>query len=294
MLSAGPVAKLLERDGELAQIDGALRGASHGEGGALLLRGDAGIGKTALLGAAVAAARVEGFAVLEARADSLETELSFGVCSQLFGGLDPAREGVDGSALFSGAAAFARPALVDGELFPAIPGEDRTLPLINGLYWLCANLAEQGPLLVCVDDAHWSDLPSLRFLNFLTRRLSGLPVALVVAQRPGGAGSDASELLAALAGEPGLTVLHPSRLDVPAATQLIGGELGEPDAEFVRACMRLTGGNPLYLGELVRGARGRGLRPSGDQTEALGVLRPERITESVLARVAALGEGRAA
>ena len=50
---------------------------------------------------------------------------------------------------------------------------------LHGLYWLCANLAADAPLLVCVDDAQWADEPSLSFLGFLARRLEDLPVALV-------------------------------------------------------------------------------------------------------------------
>ena len=55
---------------------------------------------------------------------------------------------------------------------------------LHGLYWLCANLAADAPLLVCVDDAQWADEPSLSFLGFLARRLEDLPVALVARHPP--------------------------------------------------------------------------------------------------------------
>src|SRR5262249_9595233 len=152
---------LLERERELAAFDDALDQALGGEGRAILVRGDAGLGKTALLTQAVEAACERGFEVLRVRADSLEGELSFGACAQLFGDIAPA---------------------------PGTVGEDRILSLIHGLYRLCAEITDRGPLLVCVDDAHWADVPSLRFMHFLARRLEGLEAVLVAGARPVGRG----------------------------------------------------------------------------------------------------------
>ena len=62
---------------------------------------------------------------------------------------------------------------------------DPTFAVLHGLYWLCANLAQRGPVLLAVDDAHWADAPSLRFLAYLARRIDDLPVVVVCAQPPG-------------------------------------------------------------------------------------------------------------
>jgi DNA-binding CsgD family transcriptional regulator/Tfp pilus assembly protein PilF len=280
-------ATLLERERELSEVETLLGSALDGEGGALFVEGDAGIGKTALLLAAAASARAQGFDVLQARADALESELSFGVCMQLFHGLGRRANGD----LFGGAAALAQPVLSGGFAFAGAPGEDRTLPLINGLYWLCANLAEQGPLLLSVDDAHWSDVPSLRFVHFLGRRLEGLPVALLVAARPTGASGVAAEVLGALTAQPEVALVRPGGLSAAAAAQLVESELGEFEPEFAEACLELSGGNPLYLRELLRAAVGQGLSPTGHDVDALCELRPKRIADSVLARVAAIGDG---
>lgn len=56
----------------------------------------------------------------------------------------------------------------------------------HGLYWLTANLADEGPLVLAVDDAHWADLASLRFLGHLLRRIEGLPALVVLASREDG------------------------------------------------------------------------------------------------------------
>ena len=84
---------------------------------------------------------------------------------------------------------------------PSASGVDPSFAILHGLYWLCANLAAAGPLCVVVDDAHWADAPSLRYLAFLLTRLEELDVALVVATRPCEAGTDA-ELLATVTTDP--------------------------------------------------------------------------------------------
>src|SRR4029453_7757903 len=85
--------------------------------------------------------------------------------------------------LFAGAARLAAPLI---ELADA--GEFRTdepsQAAMHGLYWLTVNLAADAPIALAVDDAHWADAPSLRFLAYLVNRVEELPVLLVVAARP--------------------------------------------------------------------------------------------------------------
>jgi hypothetical protein len=61
---------------------------------------------------------------------------------------------------------------------------DPSFAILHGLYWLCANLAQRCPVLLCIDDVHWADQASLRFLHYLGRRLEELRVAVVAAARP--------------------------------------------------------------------------------------------------------------
>ena len=89
------------------------------------------------------------------------------------------------------------------------PG-DADYPRLHGLYWLCANLARDRPLLLSVDDAHWADDPSLRFLHFLTSRLEDLPVLLLVGTRP--SEEALSDLLPMLASGPAARSLAPAPL----------------------------------------------------------------------------------
>ena len=90
---------------------------------------------------------------------------------------------------------------------------------LHGLYWLCANLAADAPLLVCVDDAQWADEPSLSFLGFLARRLEDLPVALVLGTRP--RAEQESEVLRGLVTDPGTRSLRPPALTAAAVGQWV-------------------------------------------------------------------------
>src|SRR5262245_49233920 len=153
-----------------------LAGAGEGQGGAIVIEGAAGIGKSSLLAAARETAA--GLLVVSARGGELERAYPFGTARQL---LEPvlARAGDDERrALLTGAAALAERVL-------AAPGDDAAAEFaaLHGLYWLAVNLAERQPVLAIVDDAQWADRASLRWLVYLARRLEGVPIALLVAAR---------------------------------------------------------------------------------------------------------------
>jgi predicted ATPase len=160
----GRRAGLLERDEELGEIDAAIVAARDGRGGVLVLEGEAGIGKTALVRETCARAERSGMRVLTARGAELEGDFPFGVVRQLF---EPALHAVKRSEredLLSGAAGLAGPVVAPDQESdrPAAQLVDQLHAVVHGLYWLTANLAERCPLLVAVDDAHWSDSSSLR------------------------------------------------------------------------------------------------------------------------------------
>src|SRR3954447_19320020 len=143
-----PVSGLLERDAELRAIQGLLDGARAGRGGLYVLEAPAGLGKSALAAGAVELA--DGLVVLRAAGRELERELGWGVARSLF-------EGHVEPDLLTGPAAAAGALFEDGEA-------ETSFAILHGLYWLAVRLAEQQPLLLVVDDAHWADEPSLRFL----------------------------------------------------------------------------------------------------------------------------------
>ena len=181
---------LADREAEVAALEAAVARALAGDGGVLVVRGPAGIGKSALLRVGGRLAEAHGVRGLWAQAAPFERGFPFGVVRQLF---EPvlARGGRAGADLFAGAAAGARAVLGD-EPGPQVT-PDPSFASLHALYWLTANLAARAPLLVCVDDVAWCDEASLRFLGFLVRRLDGMAVAVAVAYRTGEPGSsDAS------------------------------------------------------------------------------------------------------
>src|SRR3954470_655563 len=236
---------LLEREAELTAIAARLEAAASGGGGLVVVEGAAGIGKTSLLGAAAELAGQRGMRVLCARAAPLEQAYGFGVARQLFEPVRASSDPAQWERLTADAAGLALRAL-DPAAAAAAPGDDVTHATLHGLFWLAANLAAQGPLVLAVDDAHWADPPSLRWLAYLARRLEGLPVLALVAVRSGEPPSE-PRLLDDLLAEPRALLLRPRPLGPEAAAAVVRERIGDAAPEFCAACHDATGGNPFLL-----------------------------------------------
>jgi DNA-binding CsgD family transcriptional regulator len=230
--STDPATGLLDRRGERAAVDRVLDQARAGSSAVLVVRGEPGIGKTALLG--YAAGRAVGFRVVRAWGVESEMELAFAglhqLCVPMLGRLDqlpgPQREAL--------AVAFG---MREGQ------APDRFLVGLAVLSLLAAT-AEDRPLACLVDDAQWLDRASVQCLVFAARRLLAEPVALIFAAREPG---DDREL----AGMPGLTVTGLGDADARAVlASAVGGRLDVRVADLIVAETR---GNPLALLELPRG-----------------------------------------
>jgi DNA-binding CsgD family transcriptional regulator len=288
-------AHLLEREDDLREAAGLLAAAKDGGGSALLIEGPAGIGKSALIRAVREQAPALGFTVLAARGAELERDFSFGVVRQLF---EPAlASAADGEreALLAGAAGLAEPAVgkLDGGLASApssaSPSLDPSFAVLHGLFWLTSNLAERTPLLIAVDDAHWADAASLRFLVYLAGRLDGLPAMVTIGLRrfePGAPG----ELIAALDAEDTSRVLRVAPLSREGTDALVRSRLEvEPGVGFSAACHRATGGNPQLIRELLAALAAEGVEPTLSGADHVAELRADRIAGSVLARLGRVG-----
>lgn len=281
---------LLEREDEIAALDAAVRCVAAGEACVLLLEGPAGIGKTGLLAEARGRAAGAGLRVLAAHGGALERTFPFGVVRQLFESVlvDP-----DGQArALAGAAAAARE-VFDIVIEPADGGSDPSFASLHGLYWLTANLAAEGPLAIVVDDLHWCDAASLRFLAYLVRRLDGLPVLVAAAVRPAERAVDAA-VLGELAGGPSTVSVRPRPLSEAATAEVLGaglgGAAGAADPAFTAACHAATGGNPLLLHELVRALAAEGTHPDASHLRMVADVGPRAAARSVLVRLARLPE----
>ncbi|MDQ3885940.1 MAG: AAA family ATPase [Actinomycetota bacterium] len=274
---------LLERDAEVATIAVRVNAVAAGGGGVVWIEGPAGIGKTRLLDQARERAEGAGVRVLAARASELEREFAFGVVRSLFEPVLTAVSPAERDVLLSGAARLASPIITLEGLDTG--AETASMASLHGLYWLIANLAEQQPLLLVVDDAHWADSPSLQALAYLARRIADLPVGLVIASRPSDSTVDPS-LIDALRDEPATVVLHPQPLGRPSSDAMVRKTLGE-DAEdaFCAACYEASGGNPLLLDALVRAIASSGVTPDGAGVEAVHERAPAIVATFVLPRL---------
>ncbi len=287
-------------------MEQAIREAGALRGGLVVIGGPAGIGKTALLQAAAGMAEEAGVRVLRARGSDLEQEFSFGVVRQLFEGplrrTGPERREV----LFQGAAAPARPLFESGPAEPepaqddspeppaagargsAAPG-DRRFRLVHSLYWLTANISGSGPLVLAVDDCHWADPPSLRFLAFVSARCHELGVLIVVTVRDGEP-STVQELLVALRADPRAILIEPTSLSPNAVATLVRSELGlHADADFCAACARASAGNPFLVRELIAELVTERIEPVAASASRVERVRPESVSRAVVARLGRLG-----
>src|SRR5207248_9225716 len=86
--------------------------------------------------------------------------------------------------LLAGAAGLSTSLFASAPTTASADGAESSFAMLHGLYWLAANFASRRPALLIVDDLHWADEPSLRWLVYLTRRLEGLPLLLLAGTRP--------------------------------------------------------------------------------------------------------------
>src|SRR5580700_6468091 len=224
---------LLGRLPERAALSGLLEAARAGRSGVMVVRGEPGVGKTALLEYAIESAA--GLRIARVAGVESEMELAFAALQQLCAPMldklaalpDPQREALGVAfGLNKGAA------------------PDRFLVGLAALS-LLSEVAERQPLLCVIDDAQWLDRASAQALAFVARRLLAEPVALVFAAREPG-----EEYR-------GLPELPVGGLGAGDARELLGSVLGGPLDERVRdRIVAETRGNPLALLELPRGVPG--------------------------------------
>jgi hypothetical protein len=280
---------LLDRDPELAALAARLAAVRAGAGRVIVVQGPAGIGKSRLLAAVAGASETRAFAVLRARAAPLEHDAAWGVARQLFA---PLRASERWDELAVGAAALARRALDPDASEPA-PAGDAMHAAAHGLTWLASNLAERAPALLVVDDVHWADAPSLRWLAHLALRVDKLALGVLCALRSGeppGEPGLLSELLAAAAEPP----VRPRPLGPAAAEALVRDRLPDASAAFAHACHAATGGNPFLLESLLSHLAAERVAPTDEVAAGLSAFGPEQVARSVERELSRLPDGAAA
>jgi DNA-binding CsgD family transcriptional regulator len=281
---------LLEREIERSALHDGCVAVGGGAGRVIVIVGEAGIGKTALLREARRLAGELGVRVLRASGATLERDFGYGVARQLLEREVHSLGAADRKRLFSGPSAPA------ADVFGiALRGRgvardtDRAFLVRHALVSLACALAQREPLVLMVDDLQWIDGASLRWLAHLARRIEDVPLLLLMAQRSGEP-SASDEALAELRAVAGDHVLAPAALSAQAVSALAVGELGEADTEFAVRCHEATAGNPLLVRELLRAAREDALAPTRESAERLETLAAQRLGDRVVRRLARLSE----
>ena len=237
--------EMTERGDVVVALERLLANAREGRGGALFVIAPAGLGKTTVLEHAITLARPH-FAVGVGRGDQVEAMLPFGLIGQALDQL------LDGK--FSG-----------GDIAPhAEAGDVGNVSAQARFYGILRDLREAAvrPMLVALDDVHWSDPDSLTVIHLLCRRLPSLPVALIGSARPWPAAAltSAHDLAAQKLAE--IESLAP--LSSVAARELLsaqsGGQIG---AKVMDQAIDLCGGNPLLLHQVALEVRRTGRLPDG-------------------------------
>lgn len=277
---------LLQRDAEMAALDSRLAAVRSGAGRLILVEGPAGIGKSSLIVAAAQAAAAGGVRVLRAWGGPLEHDAGWGIARQLFA---PLRGGAEWDAFAVGAAALARRALDADGAEPAMDGEAMHAAS-HGLVWLACGLAERGPALLVVDDVHWADAPSLRWLLQLVRQIADQPLGILCAVRSGeppGSPGLLADLLAAAAEPP----IRPTPLGPSAVEAVVDARLPDAAPGFAEACHAATAGNPFLLGALIDHLHAERLSPSAATAARLSSFGPEQVARAIERQLSRLPAG---
>ncbi|WP_341997563.1 AAA family ATPase [Microbacterium sp. LWH7-1.2] len=224
---------LVGRQAEQQRIERLGAAARLGTSGVLVVRGEAGVGKTALLDDSVS--RLDGMRVLHATGLESEREIPFAMLLQL---LRPALGSLDGIPPVQ-AEAIAAALSLPGAARPA-DGIDR-FTIGAAVLSLVCRFAEDGPIGVVVDDLHVADVPSSNALVFAARRLAADPVVTLFGVRS----PEGDDVVT------GLPTLSLSGVDLDSAREILGRAAGEAVSdERVRTLHRATDGNPLAMLEL--------------------------------------------
>ena len=279
---------MLERETELATLEALLAAARDGEGRLVVVEGSAGIGKTRLLAETRRLAELGEFEVLTARGGELEGEFAFGIVRQLFEAPFAAATDDVRAEMLSGAAGLSASLFMSAPTTASGDGAESSFAMLHGLYWLAANFASRRPALLVVDDLHWADEPSLRWLAYLAHRLDGLPILLLAGTRPPEQANIPSLVMEVLS-DPGAVAIRPGKLGQASAARLARERLAvEPDPIFAAALQTGSGGNPLFLVALLDALWREGISPTADQASYVIELGPQAIARGIASRLARL------
>jgi tetratricopeptide (TPR) repeat protein len=284
-------ASLWEREDAVAGVAEALDALCvdrSSSGSLLVVRGEAGFGKTALLAETRRMAEARECVVWQARGGETLKSVPFNVVRQL---LQPALISLmpeETREYLGDWYDIAGPALGVTE-----PGERQADPqgVCDGLVAAVRRLAKRDwPLVLLIDDAHWADQETLRWLAAFAERLDDLSVLIVVARRPGEVSGESARYLDAIAAAAGPPITVLESLTPKATAGLTRATLGpHADGAFCREVWAVTDGNPYETVELLAKVKDSGLAPVEDSAAELRELNRSARGGGLVARLDDLG-----
>ncbi len=269
--------RLVGRETELALVSAALRRLGEGRASALVIEGEAGLGKTRLVRSLVDDARSRGVAVFPGLAHPFERTRPFGVLSSALGlsrrSSDPVRAAI--GVLLAGQGAGA-PTRADGDIQYRVVEE-----IVDRVETACA----ERPVLLVAEDIHWADSASLLAILSIVRQLPLAPLLVVVTTRTSPLPAEVVRLLDDLA-DGGARTLQLQPLKPDDVAILAHDMLGAPPGPALTALLAKAGGNPLWVVAMLRSLADEGaLRRTGDGVESTTSQLPASLSDLVVRRL---------
>ena len=265
----------------LARLEQGWADAAAGSRRVALVTGEPGIGKTTLAAELARSVHARGGAVLLGRCDEqalVPFQPWIEALEGLLGSLPPA-DADHWLTAHDGALARLLPARSAAQ---EAPGGSRERYLAFELvHALLGDVAGRLPILLVLDDVHWADADSLSLLRHVARSAPAMRLLVVLCARPGELAPAIAATLAELRREGPLVHVDLAGLDDGAVAALLERRTGATDLEAARRYRARSGGNPFFLGELLREAEVAGRDPDGP---------PAGVRDVIVRRLARLGE----
>jgi DNA-binding CsgD family transcriptional regulator len=230
--------RFVGRGVELAQVRGLVEGVAGGVGGVLLLSGEQGVGKSALLAKGLARAEGLGCRVCWGAADELQQAFPLRLMGECLGD--------------AGRGLLARQERGAGGLAGAVLSGDPVLAAAERLVRLVEQWCSAGPVVVVAEDLQWSDEASLAVWQRLADLVEQVPLLVVGSFRPGPGGEGAEVAVGRVAAR-GASVMALGPLGSEQAMTMAALLVGAPVGGRLAGVIERAGGNPLYVRELVDG-----------------------------------------
>jgi DNA-binding CsgD family transcriptional regulator len=282
-MAEGEDRQLIGRERELARLHELTRLVAEGRGGLGWVRGEPGIGKSALVDAVAARARLAGCTVHRATGDELAQAFPLRLMADAFGvsarTQDPAKAAIN--RLLRGEDT--------GAADPVLAAGERLLELVD-------RLCTAGPVVLVAEDLQFADEPSLLLWNRLARAVDQIPLLLLATDRPAPYRATVARLHD-LTRERDGEVVELAPLDEDGTARVAERLLGAPPGPRLRGELARAGGNPLYVRELVDALTRDGLIADGEfrgadgavpDSLAVAIGRRLRFPSADMLRVAAL------